>query len=213
MLARLFAEGNPPWRLKGAYALELKLQTARATKDVDLGLAAAPARSVGADRSADSLLDVLQAAAARDLSDFFVFLIGEPTLELDAPYGGARYPVEAALDGRTFAKFHLDVGIGDMQGEPAEVVTPRDWLGFAGIAAPAFPSISREEHFAEKLHAYTLPRTGQPNSRVKDLIDLVLLMETGALNPERLRNAVRDTFSRRGTHELPIVLEPPPTFW
>ena len=79
--------------------------------------------------------------------------------------------------------------------------------------ALAFPSISREEHFAQKLHAYTLPRTGRPNSRVKDLIDLVLLMEAGALKPERLRNAIRDTFSRRATHELPPVLEAPPDFW
>ena len=61
-------------------------------------------------------------------------------------------------------------------------------------AAPSFPSISREEHFAQKLHAYTLPRTGRLNSRVKDLIDLVLLMEAGALNPERLRNAISETF-------------------
>jgi hypothetical protein len=142
LLARLFAEGNPPWLLKGAYALELKLHTARTTKDIDLGLAGPPARGDGVSRLADTLLEILQAAAARNLSDFFVFLIGEPTLDLDAaPYGGARYPVEAALDGRTFAKFHLDIGVGDVQRAPAEIVAPRDWLRFAGIPAPTFPSL------------------------------------------------------------------------
>ena len=40
LLVRLFAEGNPPWRLKGGYALELKLAVARTTRDLDLGLAA-----------------------------------------------------------------------------------------------------------------------------------------------------------------------------
>ncbi len=213
LLARLFTEGNPPWILKGAYALELKLHAARTTRDIDLGLARL---SLGEDAGpvADALLKILQTAAANDLGDFFVFLIGEPVLDLDAaPYGGSRYPVDSLLAGRIFARFHLDVGIGDAEGEPPEIVAPRDWLAFAGISAPSLPSISREEHFAQKLHAYTLPREGQPNSRVKDLIDLVLLIESGDLDADRLRNAVRETFERRATHQLPPGLVPPPAFW
>ena len=38
LLVRLFAQGNPPWCLKGGYALELKLAMARTTRDLDLGL-------------------------------------------------------------------------------------------------------------------------------------------------------------------------------
>ena len=60
--------------------------------------------------------------------------IGPPILDLDAaPYGGARYPVEARMDARIFARFHLDVGIGDVVMQPLEVLDCRDWLGFAGI--------------------------------------------------------------------------------
>ena len=36
LLARIFREGNPPWLLKGAYSLELKLHSARTTKGIDL---------------------------------------------------------------------------------------------------------------------------------------------------------------------------------
>lgn len=213
LLARLFAEGNPPWILKGAYALELKLHTARTTKDIDLGLARSPAAE-DARPVVGTLLKILQTAAANELGDFFIFLIGEPMMDLDAaPYGGSRYPVDSLLAGRIFAKFHLDVGIGDAEGESPEIVAPRDWLGFAGVPAPSLPSISREEHFAQKLHAYTLPREDQPNSRVKDLIDLVLLIDSGSLDADRLRNAVRVTFERRATHELPPSLVPPPEFW
>jgi hypothetical protein len=213
LLARLFAGGNPPWILKGAYALELKFHAARTTKDIDLGLERSPA-SEDARPIAEALLEILQTAAANDLGDFFVFLIGEPTTDLDAaPYSGSRYPVDSLLAGRIFARFHLDVGIGDSQREPPEIVAPRDWLGFAGISAPSVPSMPREEHFAQKLHAYTLPREGQPNSRVKDLIDLVLLIDSSSLNSNRLRNAVRITFERRATHELPPGLVPPPEFW
>ncbi len=35
---------------------------------------------------------------------------------------------------RTFVKFHLDVGIGDVVLDPLERVETRDWLGFAEIA-------------------------------------------------------------------------------
>lgn len=207
LLVRLFAEGSPPWRLKGGYALELKLSVARTTRDLDLGL------SSGA-LPGEELLEALQTAAARDAGDFFVYAIGAPVMDLDgAPYGGSRHPVEANLDGRLFARFHLDLGLGDIQREPCEWTEPRDWLGFAGIEAGKFPSISREEHFAQKLHAYTLPRIERANTRVKDLVDLVLLIESVALDVERLKRDVTDTFRRRATHPLPPGLEAPPDFW
>ena len=45
------------------------------------------------------------------LDDWFEFTIGPPTIDLTAaPYGGARYSVETRMDGRIFARFHLDVG-------------------------------------------------------------------------------------------------------
>lgn len=103
LLVRLFHEGSPPWRLKGGYALELKLSIARTTRDLDLGLSSDVLPG-------EELLEALQAAAARDAGDFFMYAIGEPTMDLDgAPYGGSRHPVEANLDGRLFARFHLKV--------------------------------------------------------------------------------------------------------
>lgn len=138
----------------------------------------------------------------------------KPMMDLDgAPYGGSRHPVECNLDGRLFARFHLDVGMGDIQREPWEWTEPRDWLGFAGIPAGRVPSISREEHFAQKLHAYTLHREDRSNTRVKDLIDLVLLIDSAAIDQERLKRDILDTFQRRQTHPVPDGLEPPPEFW
>ncbi len=81
----------------------------------------------------------------------------------------------------------------------------------ATIDIPLVPTISREQQFAEKLHAYTLPRN-TTNSRVKDLVDLVLLIEAGGLVPERVGEALRLTFERR-THILPSELLHPPPDW
>jgi len=121
--------------------------------------------------------------------------------------------VEAILGGRTFAKFHLDVGIGDVVLDPVEVVEPRDWLAFAQILPPRVPMVSREQQFAEKLHAYTLPRPVSPNSRVRDLVDTVLLIESGTLSREKVREALTSTFERRATHDLPGTLTAPPDDW
>ena len=38
LLCRLFHEPNPPWLLKGGYAMELRIQGARTTRDIDLGI-------------------------------------------------------------------------------------------------------------------------------------------------------------------------------
>ena len=76
-----------------------------------------------------------------------------------------------------------------------------------------FRSVSSEEQFAEKLHAYTLPRAGRENTRVKDLVDLVLLIERTTMNASRLPQAIRETFQRRKTHGVPPSLAAPPASW
>jgi len=75
--------------------------------------------------------------------------------------------VDARLDGRTFVRFHVDLGLGDEILEPIDRVVGDDWLGFAGIPAVSVPTLSAEQHWAEKLHAYTRPREGATNTRVR----------------------------------------------
>lgn len=214
LLCRLFAEADAPWLLKGGYAMELRLKTARTTRDIDLAMRRLPVASADWDANVADVLESLREAGNLDLQDFFTFVFGDAMQDLDAaPSGGARFPVEARLAGRTFAKFHLDVSAGDVLREPYEALSGRDWLGFAGIAGTKFSAVSPEEQFAEKLHAYTLPRVGRENTRVKDLVDLVLLIERTQLDATRLPNAIRETFQRRKTHEIPSELIPPPDTW
>lgn len=208
LLARFFAEPNAPWLLKGGYAMELRLRSARATKDIDL--------SVSGESEAElkgGLLERLQDRAASDMGDFFTFAIGLPQMDLDgAPEGGARHPVIASLAGRAFTKFHLDVGIGDAIVHPTEIVQGRDWLEFAGIPLVQCIAISREQQFAEKLHAYTRPRERGVNSRVKDLVDMALLVQMG-MDSQKLKEAIQMIFEGRGTHTPPAEFADPPESW
>ena len=214
LLARLFAAPDAPWVLKGGYAMELRMPKARMTKDIDLSMHEARFLGDEATRN-EALLELIQKAASQDLNDFFVFTIEPPVMELEAaPYGGARFPVEARLDGRSFEKFQLDVGIGDLWIEPFEMLHTTPWLEFAGVKSPSFPVIPKEQQFAEKIHAYTLPRPqGTTNSRVKDLVDMVLLISTGKINSKGLASAIKATFKQRGTHVVSESLPPPPAQW
>ena len=85
LLARLFSEQNAPWLLKGGYAMELRLRTARTTKDIDLSL---PVDATSERKG--RVLEHLQTGVAKDLKDFFVFTIGQPMMDLNAaPEGGS----------------------------------------------------------------------------------------------------------------------------
>jgi Nucleotidyl transferase AbiEii toxin, Type IV TA system len=221
LLARLFAAPDAPsvpWLLKGGYAFELRLGgKARATKDLDLSVPNPRRLTAGSEESLATtsvVLDCLREAVEVNLEDGFEFRIGSPMTDLDtAPYGGARYPIEARLDNRTFATFNLDVGIGDAVIASAEWLTGPDTLGFAGIPPARVAALSREQQFAEKVHAFTLPRGDRTNTRVKDLIDLVLLIEMGLPATETVKQALQVTFARRGTHKLPPALDAPPGEW
>ena len=213
LLARLFREESAPWVLKGGYALELRFKAARSTVDIDLTVMQMAATITESDETNQTVREMLQGAADFPLGDWFGYTIGPPAMDLTAaPYGGARYPVEARMDARTFARFHLDAGIGDVVMQPLETIECQDWLGFAGIARSRARMISREQQIAEKIHAYTLPRNTS-NSRVKDLVDLALLIGAGGLDKHRVFDALRLTFGRRGTHPLPALLAEPPENW
>lgn len=213
LLARLFRDPDPPWLLKGGFAMDLRFRPqARTTKDVDLAIALVPV--TGNAPFPVAVRERLQEAADQDLGDYLTYRVGEPKHELtNAPRGGARYPCEAVLVGKVYARFHIDVGCGDaLVGEP-ERLAGDDLLSFAGIGPASVLAIPKAQQFAEKLHAYTFPWSGRTNTRAKDLVDLVLLIERVPPAAGDVRRALAATFTTRATHPLPKALPPPPDAW
>jgi hypothetical protein len=207
-LARIAAVLGDAVTLKGGLVLELRIERARATRDVDL-------RVLGSNHD---VLPLLQEAGRRDLRDFLTFEIrrdqDHPDIQSDGlVYDGQRFRAEGKLAGKLYGQpFGVDVAFGDpILGEP-EVVIAQDHLAFAGIAPPTLRLYPVETHLAEKLHAYTMPRP-RPNSRIKDLPDLGLLASAGPLQAPRVRAALEQTFTFRHTHPLPPSLPAPPPTW
>lgn len=203
-LARLVSARPDAWALKGGLALQLRLGgRSRTTKDIDLLSFA----------MADQVLSLLREAASLDLQDWFTFEVFEPERVPLADQAGQRYSIRTLLDGRTFENFHVDVGIGDAVVESLEYLNITDLLSFAGLSPTSVPCYPVTQQIAEKLHAYTKPRKSGESSRVKDLVDLLLLSELQAVSGDRLQQAIQATFTTEGTHPVPESVPPPPAKW
>ena len=212
LLTRLFKIKNCPLILKGGYAMELRIKRARATKDIDLAMFEHLISSKDPKKRSSAIHEFLVSAADLDLNDFFIFEISQASMQLlGPPEGGSRFPINAILDGKTFAKFRIDIGVGDAHIEPLEKLKSRDWLGFAGIQTIPFPTISKEQHFAEKFHAYAM--FGPDNSRVKDLVDIVLLIQEGKISKPKVKESIIKVFQIHDVSEIPSKLLPPPPSW
>lgn len=168
--------------------------------------------------SPDDFLSKLQQAGQCDLGDFMTFEVkpddDHPDIQNDGMlYDGLRFRAECRLAAKIYGQpFGIDAAFGEpILGEP-EVVEAEDVLAFAGIAPPSLRLYPVESHIAEKLHAYTMPRS-RPNSRVKDLPDLALLAKTKSIDAKYLRTALEQTFSFRRTHPVPQSVPAPPSAW
>jgi len=212
LLARLFSTDDPCWLLKGGYAMELRFRPkARTTRDLDLAM---PSAEASARARGEAAHQALLTAAQVDLGDHFLFTISPGRGDIaGAPDGGASFPVVATIDGRIFARFSLDVGFGDVTFGAAEQLDGEDFLGFAGITKARARAIPRAQQFAEKIHAYSHPWGDRVNTRSRDLVDLVLLIERGRLDTRDVQRALAATFGRRHGRNVPNDLAPPPSSW
>ncbi len=194
--------------LKGGLVMELRLERARTTRDVDL-------RVTGDEAG---LLDRLRDAARLSLGDHLAFEVerdaDHPTIDADGlRHEGQRFRVTATLAGRRYGDvFGVDIAIGEpIVGSP-QPIEGDDLLTFVGLPVPMFWAYPVTTHVAEKLHAYTLPRP-RPNSRVKDLPDIALLATVADLDSVSLRSAIGETFAHRATHAVPSSLPDPARSW
>ena len=205
VLARLQVAAPDMWLLKGGVALDYRFQDqARTTLDIDLTSRA----------GIDEMTQALRDAAKLSMDDYFQVRVGEREKSIDE-VETYRFNVSVQYaDGKPFSQnLKIDVGFADpWLGEP-ERLTAEPLLEFAGIAPTTVQAVPMEQHLAEKLHAYTREYDGRPSSRVKDFVDMALMVEHRAFDTQRLHDTFATVFSSRGTHELPSAVPPPPPSW
>lgn len=209
ILVRLENAAPGMWVLKGGVALEVRLRDrSRTTKDLDM-----VTRWTERDGEAirEHLLDALDADAERDRFVFAATLLAN--LEPDsAGRPGWRYSVEARLAGRMFTNIRIDIVARPEEVSGTERLALPNSLAFDDFPFHEFETVSSSQHFAEKLHAMTRTYSGD-NSRTRDLLDLVLLIESGLVAPDSVWDACDHLFRERGTHPTPISIPDVPLTW
>lgn len=204
LLVRLLQAAPGQWVVKGGYANQLRRpDDARFTEDLDLKI----------DAAIETAPELLASGFAVDLADDFSYEVAAAPAPLEGPPGGGlRFVVVARLAGTELVRFKVDVSaadvvVGEFESYLSDPVLER--LGFRRSRFPVYPI---NQHFAEKLHALTLPRDVE-NTRARDLVDLVWLVRHFTFRSEALAIACIATFERRATHPWPPVIDVPPESW
>jgi hypothetical protein len=205
LIVRLTVVAPGRWALKGGLALDTKLGAhARSSLDMDMDH-----REGAAAARAD-----LELAVTRDLDDYFTFIIaGRREIREGGINLADRYRVECVVSGTQFETFQVDVtNVPPTQWEVVEATRP-GLLADVGLGPITVLLVPLERQVAEKLHAYTRPYESGNSTRVKDLVDFVLICTFERLDGDRLRATIADTFNRRATHPVPGRVPRPPAEW
>lgn len=208
ILVRLSATEG--WVLKGGFALEVRLGLhARATKDLDL----ATLDDLNGAEVQDRLLDALDV----DADDGLTFQVSAPKALAPDEAGnpGWKFTVTSFLGGKVFAPLRLDVvarsaeiagAVGSLEVHPP--ILPER------LSSTTMPAVDVAQHAAEKFHAMARTYAGdRPSSRVKDLVDVVLLAEAGLLPHPDLAGRLRTVWQVRDGAPPPAQLPEFPASW
>lgn len=186
--------------LKGALLFTLWYDMPhRPTRDADLlGFGPSDLESIG-----QTFRDIASVQAA-DGIHFDPTSVGVEEIRKDAGYAGARVMINAEL-ARARCRTQIDIGFGDaVTPGPVDAVYP---VLIEDFPAPRLRTYPVYTVVSEKLHAIAV--LGMTNSRLKDYLDLSVLLDREVLDLNTLATAIAATFMRRGMTvptELPIGL-------
>jgi predicted nucleotidyltransferase component of viral defense system len=182
--------------LKGAMLFTLWYDMPhRPTRDVDLlGFGASDLASI------KQTFKEIASVMSEDGMRFDAESVVAEEIRKEAGYAGVRVLISAELAGAR-VKAQVDIGFGDaVTPGPIQAVYP---VMLDGFPAPTLQTYPVYTVIAEKLHAIAL--LGMTNSRLKDYLDLSVLLERETLDADILVRAVAGTFRRRGM-PVPVVL-------
>lgn len=204
LLARVFDGPDEPWVLKGGTALLVRVHDARHSKDVDL---------YARLDDVDDAVEQLRRALDRDLGDFFRFeiakvLIGGGTEE-QPDVNGRKLTIVPYVGSRKLPGFKIDLVTGSLMTADPDLHQAPALVEVPGIPRPTYRLYPAVDHLADKLCATEALYSGEPSSRVRDLIDIVVIARTQPVSLSALRTAIAGERTNRGLPERTTFDVPP----
>lgn len=182
--------------LKGALLFTLWYDMPhRPTRDADL-LGFGPS-------DLESIAQTFRDIAGIEVEDGIVFdpaTVSVEDIRKDAAYIGVRVSITGEI-ANARCKTQIDIGFGDaVTPGPVNAVYP---VLIKDLPAPHLRTYPVYTVISEKLHAIAL--LGMTNSRLKDYLDIWVLLDRETLDTHTLAKAIAATFVRRGM-SVPTVL-------
>jgi hypothetical protein len=194
-LARVFAQDDSPWVLKGGVGLLIRLPGARHSRDIDLmHLDANPAVAEAE----------LREIGQRDLGDHLRFEIVR-SVPLSVP-DALKLKMVAYTGVTIWDSFDIDVSCERHFVAELQSIQPKPILDMDGVPAlPPFRLYPLPDQIADKIAAmYEKHGDGSvPSNRYRDLVDLALLIKSEEFDADALVNALQ---SRQQHARNPVVL-------
>ncbi|MEO5746139.1 MAG: nucleotidyl transferase AbiEii/AbiGii toxin family protein [Terracoccus sp.] len=209
-LSRVFADGEESgWLLKGGTSMLARVPRTRATKDVDL--------AAGGGSLDDAIVD-LQRCAKRDLGDHLGFeltssrVTGGGDNQLGVQTRRVVFSCRDQATGRKIGDVPVDVVVGDAPVGEVETREPVNRLELSRpLRAHPYRLYPVVDQVADKVCATMA--TGYPggmaSSRVKDLVDLVVLARTQRMDLDQLRVAIATKSALSGLKPFASFAIPP----
>ncbi|MBM3696638.1 MAG: nucleotidyl transferase AbiEii/AbiGii toxin family protein [Actinobacteria bacterium] len=199
LLARVFTHQPDLWVLKGAAGLLTRIPgRARHSLDIDLWFGG----------RVEAALDALREAAALDLGDFFTFDIERGPVLTGTE--GTRLRVIAYLGDKVFERFRVDVVVASTMTGAPEPTPPLEPVRIPGLRSVDYRTHPMADQIADKVSAFTGTYAGLPSSRYRDLVDLVLIATTQAVDAGALHAALfAGTRQRRLDPNVRLALPSP----
>jgi hypothetical protein len=121
--------------------------------------------------------------------------------------------VSASLGGKAFGGVKLDVSPRAHELTSTDRLPLPNLLDFAGVPTPVVEIVDVQRHAAEKLHAMARDYGSQENSRVRDLVDVVILIEHDELDARQVADAARNVWAERNNTAPPTEFPALPASW
>ena len=197
VLERAVSEGIlDTYYLKGGVAMELRFaESARATKDLDIGMAGESAER----------FERFQTAVALGFDDF-TFEVKAKPIKLERI---DTIRLQLAVRYKTRGWQTVDVDLGPAGSGGVDLVDPQiPGLAEMGLQTPTpIRCLSISEQIAQKLHACTGPHN---KGRARDILDILLMEKLEQVDMKAIRAAAEHVFAERGTHAFPPEIKVAP---
>lgn len=205
-LARVFTLPGNDWVLKGGVGLAMRASSARHSKDIDL-------YRQDAIHDLETSIDQLITAGLASDRDPFVFEVTRKG-EILGGAGGATLAVKCLLGPLELDTFPIDLTTRHQIVGKLEQVTPEQLVQIPQVMPPppmlVYPLT---DQIADKLSALYETHSGQPSSRYRDLVDLILItLDHQEVDPDELHRALEAQQTLRRV-SLPRPLTPPGDHW